>query len=411
MASMVDLTLSFFRRKRQLASTAKLALCKVTIIEGKEPPEWIQLIPAGEVVKARDGREFKNPKPQAIVEAFSAQGVDLPLDWEHASELKAPKGEKAPAAAWITSLEVREGSVWGRVEWTKEGARCLLAREYRYVSPGFYHDKKGVIVGLSSAGLTNKPALTLAELAREGDSGMKELYSLLGLEDDASDEDVTKAIMAMKEQLAAYQEKDKPEGDEGDEYDEENMAVDDDPDLAAEQTTVETPPGDEDDRTDKKELARVKTKLKAANGKLALARAWVRKHKGKSGDDDVSLADFVPREDYDLALTRVKKLEDKNTATETKVLAREIDTEIQAALAVGKITPATADFYRKQCQKEGGLALFREFVEVAPVILSDEEIVTGETPQGSSVVLTSEERKFVAVMGLTEEEYRDGAEY
>jgi phage I-like protein len=134
-----------------------------------EPPTEMMLIPPGENVQGRDGRAWKNTAPQGIVDYFTVRGVDLPIDVEHATELKAPQGEPAPAAAWIKGLEVREGgAIYGRIEWTPGGRDMVLNREYRYYSPVLIYEKEsGIIRGLSSVGLTNKPNLTVTALNHE----------------------------------------------------------------------------------------------------------------------------------------------------------------------------------------------------------------------------------------------------
>lgn len=145
--------------------------------EGKAP-DWIELIPAGYEVKGRDGRAWINPDPQAVVIATAAQVQPLPLDYEHATEVRAPKGEEAPAAGWIEETEVREGgAIWGRVDWTLRGRAAVESREYRFVSPVFTHEKlTGVIRRLVTAALTNTPNLLLTALNRQGDEGTGELH-------------------------------------------------------------------------------------------------------------------------------------------------------------------------------------------------------------------------------------------
>ena len=88
-----------------------------------QAPEWIPLVPAGQVV-GRDGREWVNDNPQLVLDAFAAGSADLPLDLEHATELKAPQGEPAPAVGWIQELQIRGGQIWGRVDWTEEIGRA-----------------------------------------------------------------------------------------------------------------------------------------------------------------------------------------------------------------------------------------------------------------------------------------------
>ena len=100
---------------------------------------------------------------------------DIPFDLEHSSEIKAPNGDAAPAAGWIKRLEVRnDGEVWGSVDWTEDGAKAILSRQYRYASPAFFAPG-GKITKLVSAGLTNKPAMTMPALARS-ENQMKDVH-------------------------------------------------------------------------------------------------------------------------------------------------------------------------------------------------------------------------------------------
>ncbi|WNJ96546.1 phage protease [Vibrio ruber] len=126
-------------------------------------PEWIQLLPAGQMT-GNDGRSFVNSNPQQVIIYWQAIGRDIPLDIEHATEIKAPKGEPAPAQGWFDKLEVRDGEVWAHLTPNPSGIATIANREYRYISPAFYHDSEGNILGLSSVGLTNKPNLKLPAL-------------------------------------------------------------------------------------------------------------------------------------------------------------------------------------------------------------------------------------------------------
>lgn len=135
-------------------------------VSGKAP-EWIHLIPAGQVV-GRDGREWVNDSPQLVLAAFAARGVDLPLDLEHSTELKATQGEPAPAVGWIKDLQARAGEIWGRVEWTEDGRNAVESKSYRYVSPVFLFERESKrVVSLTSAGLTNRPNLFLHALNKQ----------------------------------------------------------------------------------------------------------------------------------------------------------------------------------------------------------------------------------------------------
>lgn len=131
-------------------------------------PEWIQLLPAGPAIQGADGRAWTLPDPAALITAFQQRHTPLVVDWEHASEHRAPQGLDAPAAGWIHQLEVREGQIWGRVEWTGRAVQQIQEKEYRYLSPVFaYRKDNREIVALTSVALTNQPNLPLTALNRE----------------------------------------------------------------------------------------------------------------------------------------------------------------------------------------------------------------------------------------------------
>lgn len=132
-------------------------------------PEWIPILPGGAALVGRDGRSWINSVPEGVVSEFVAGAKDMPLDWEHSTELKAPKGEEAPAAGWFKELQVREdGSIWGRIEWTDKGREAVVSKAYRYISPVFMYDPAtNLIIKLTSVGLTNRPNLYLPALNRE----------------------------------------------------------------------------------------------------------------------------------------------------------------------------------------------------------------------------------------------------
>ena len=141
------------------------ASCAVELPAGA-PPEWIQLLPAGEM-QARDGRRWRlADATAAIKESLNRSGaIDLPIDYEHQTDLAQKNGRPAPAAGWIKQLVDRAGSIWGQVEWTAKAAEHISQREYRYLSPTFVHDKSGIVRYIMRAALTNNPALNMPALA------------------------------------------------------------------------------------------------------------------------------------------------------------------------------------------------------------------------------------------------------
>ena len=170
-------------------------------------PDRIDLLPAGKRITGRDGRAWNNTNPSAVVERTNNAGIDLVLDFEHASELKAPKGEPAPAAAWLNDLRVEvDGRITAAVNrWTPKGGRAVRAGDYRYVSPAVNYDPRTMeIVGIASAGLTNKPNLPLAALnheQQEEQTMLKKILAKLGLPEDASEDMALNAIGKMHTDL------------------------------------------------------------------------------------------------------------------------------------------------------------------------------------------------------------------
>ena len=152
--------------KTQLALNTDLS---ATVSDGKAP-EWVELIPPGPNVIGRDGRQwlFDEQAGTLVQSSFLGRAIDLPIDWEHATQHRASKGESAPAAGWIKQLELRNGALWGLVDWTPRASAQVINREYRFLSPVFDFDPDTTrIARLVSAGLTNKPNFLLTALNQE----------------------------------------------------------------------------------------------------------------------------------------------------------------------------------------------------------------------------------------------------
>lgn len=138
---------------------------ELTLADG-DAPAWIHVIPAGPDVQANDGRAFRMKDPAAVVAQFSR---DVRIDEDHESEQWRGKTK---ARGWIRELRhvetpdasFSEAGIWGRVDWTPEGARTVKEQEYRYLSPAFslFYDEDDVmnVAQLLSVALTNRPALT-----------------------------------------------------------------------------------------------------------------------------------------------------------------------------------------------------------------------------------------------------------
>lgn len=172
--------------------------------EAGAAPDWVQLTPSGPHIGGRDGRSWRLDDPEAVVAAFQQVGADLPVDFEHATQVKGEQGEVAPAVGWIKEMEARNGALWGRVEWGEAGRTAISTRAYRYLSPVFkFSSRTNEILRMVSAGLTNVPNLHMAALNREGapneETTMnKAILEALGLSEGASETDALTAINTLK---------------------------------------------------------------------------------------------------------------------------------------------------------------------------------------------------------------------
>lgn len=190
----------------ELATARCAILSPLALAAQGDAPEWIMVMPAGPQLKAVDGRSWRISDPAAVIETSLAAGLDLPIDWEHAQDHKAPRGERADAAGWIDQLELREGAVWARVSWTDAGRRSVESRGYRYISPAFMHSKSGEVARIIGAGLVNRPAFaTLPALAQQAptheDHMDQDLLDALGLPAATTKADVITAIGKLRGDL------------------------------------------------------------------------------------------------------------------------------------------------------------------------------------------------------------------
>jgi phage I-like protein len=242
-------------------------------------PEWVQVLPLGPQIVARDGRRFTLTDPQALLANLRAKTADLPMDIEHATEIRAPKGEDAPAQGWAKDYELRDDGIWARVDWTPSGARRVADKEYRYVSPAIRHTPTGEIVSLSSFALTTQPALVMPALAHAQRPSDKK----------------DPAQMSLHTRLAAALG------------------------LAATATEDEL--------------------ITAATGQVSLAR--------EARDP----AKYVPAADLTTALARAKTAEDQLAARDAADATKAAEATVDAAIAAGKIAPASRDHWVSLCRE------------------------------------------------------------
>ncbi len=180
-------------------ATALCAAVSIDTTDG-DVPEWVHLLPAGEL-RTADGRGPYRVTDVIALMAASMKGGKLVLDENHATDLVAPKGGSAPARGWIVDLQHRADGIWGRVEWTAEGRSVVPG--YRGISPAIVHRRDGTVLSIARASLTNTPNFQGLQSLHSKETSMDFrawLIEALGLAADVDDDAI---VTAMKAKLDA----------------------------------------------------------------------------------------------------------------------------------------------------------------------------------------------------------------
>lgn len=166
-------------------------------------PEVINIIPIGHV-KSQKGDFIVDEESYRLMKShMKERGIDIVIDYEH----QTLEDVQAPAGGWIKELYLESGAISAKVEWTDRAKEYLKNKEYRYLSPVIMvrkNDNKAMM--LHSVALTNTPAIdgmfpiinSIDLDAYEENGGkkmdLKELAKLLGLSEDAAEEEIFKKI-------------------------------------------------------------------------------------------------------------------------------------------------------------------------------------------------------------------------
>lgn len=319
------------------------ALCFELPTDG-DIPEWVPLIPVG-LVEGRDERKWQNNQPDQVILNTKASNREQPLDYEHATELKAPKGEEAPAAGWFSAYRVNAGHIEGRLQLTPRGLQSVQNREYRYLSPVFRYDAQGNVYDIRSAGLTNTPNLLLPALNQEHPHHLNTNPN----------------------------------------HNQENSAMDLAQLLAALATALNCEINTPED---------VLEAIKKQSADLQTAQ---------NREVQPDLTKFVPMDTHNAALQRATNAEQQLADNLKTARNAEIDAALIAAIEAGKIAPASEEFYRTACNAEGGLDQFRAFIESAPSIAQGSGL-GGKKPNEPATALNAEQKKIDDAFGNSAED-------
>lgn len=345
------------------AITSMLCLSSEIQLNDKNAPEWIELIPTGEFQSKNETKPLHLKDPAAVIAASFEDGRPLPIDYDHALDRLADNGAPGRAAGWITKIEERDGSLWGKVDWTDSGAAAIASREYRYISPVFLYLKKSrdVQVVLRAA-LTNNPALTMKALAdsagqtKEPDMDeetLKKFCTVLGLADDADEKTVMAALAKAIASRATLRQ------------------------AIADKLGLAKAVGDDADLID------------------ALAKLTADNTGGTSGDDVETVAALC--ETVKLLQTEINSLKSAS-ATSGATDA------VEQAMRDGKISPASKQWAIGYASSDR--AGFDEYIKNQPALLDSSGVpLTGDAPPADGG-LTKFEKKVCAMTGVTEDEFK-----
>ena len=317
----------------------RLSACYEFGLRGRGAPDRVLLVPAGRDLTGRDGQKWVFDAEKAR-NATAANQALIPVDFNHATELKAGKGEDTPAAGWITQVDVRDGALWASIEWTDRGRYAVVGRSYRYLSPAFHFDPETREIGrIASVALVNKPNLRLPALNRE----------------EGTMDEETKAGATGPEAASGGgggQPAPAPAGAPG-----------------------------------------------SGGGEPAPAPAAQSEPAAPTAD----LAAYVPRADYDQALARAAEAERRLGEVRAAERSAEIEAEVAAAVKAGRIAPASADYHRQACAAEGGLERFREFARSQPQIAGPSGL-DGKGPESGAPSGNAEAARVAAMFGNSAED-------
>lgn len=143
--------------------TLGVGFCSIELgVKAGKPPTRILLAQEGDPGwPGYEGITMDAEQGETIIAAFETQGVDVVIDYEHATTA-VDRGEraKAPAAGWVKGLKYVQGKglYADPVEWNEGAIEEIKSREYKYFSPVIAYDVETLkMYKLHSVALTNKP--------------------------------------------------------------------------------------------------------------------------------------------------------------------------------------------------------------------------------------------------------------
>lgn len=326
---------------------------------GKTAPSEFRIFAFGPFQTTKGTFSFDHESARACMDAFKMQGVDCNIDYEHMALAEPPM--PSPAAGWC-SLEVREDGLWAtNVKWSPKAKAHLEAGEYRYFSPALIDDPEtGRVMKLVNIALTNLPATMgmqplVAAKNTPGDPGqenapMKTLLAALALQATATEAEAVTALSA-REALAKKTQDD----------------------LAAKLSAKDA------------EIVAL-TGAKSADEAKGVLLSWKDSH-----------AKVVELS------AKLKDSQDKIAAMTAEQASKDAEALVEQGIKDGKIAPAQREFWLGQ--GKANIKVLSGYLATAPALVSTKPTEKPADPveqHKTTVLLSAEEKKVAAKMGITE---------
>ena len=126
----------------------------------------VKLSPWGKVQSTNGDFLVDDEGVREILRTFAEHGTDVPIDVEHSGLDKSLPPMQRGAVGFVKKIfsDVGQG-LFSLVQWTDKGRELIRSGQFAYLSPVFLvrKDDRRRVVGLHSAGITNKPAIPRME--------------------------------------------------------------------------------------------------------------------------------------------------------------------------------------------------------------------------------------------------------
>jgi phage I-like protein len=189
-------------RSNLLVGCATLSIALTMGADDAAPTEFL-LFRKGLNETSKGSFLFDDAAAAAVMSEYEKHGADIMIDLEHLSLDGEARHFDPDARGWC-KLALRDGALWAvDVRWTPDGAARVEAKRQRYTSPAFLTEgKTRRIRRLLNVAIVAMPAThQLAPLVAASDSSggnVNAFAKALGLSDDATEEDVLKALAAVQ---------------------------------------------------------------------------------------------------------------------------------------------------------------------------------------------------------------------